>query len=102
MNAEIAAFAAAAKFPLLAGTVFFSAVAFLCMGRDKANAQAKRSRIPERTLLLFAWCFGGPGAFLGMEFFRHKTKKPPFPTLLPLLALLQSGLVFAAFLLSGG
>lgn len=94
--------AAAVKTPLLAAVCAFSVLAFLLMGADKRKARGGKSRISERTLILFAAVFGGIGAFLGMEFFRHKTRKPPFPWLLPLLALFQGGLLIAVFALSNG
>lgn len=91
---------AAAKTPLLAAVCVFSALAFLLMGVDKRKARAGKSRISERTLILFAVLFGGIGAYLGMEIFRHKTRKAPFPWLLPLFALFQSALLIAVFALS--
>lgn len=94
--------AAAAQTPLIAAMCAASALGFLLMGLDKLKAKLGARRIRERTLLLVAACFGGVGAYLGMEVFRHKTRKPPFPWLVPLLALLQCALLFASFALTKG
>lgn len=53
-------------------------VAFTLYGVDKRRARRGAWRIPEKTLLLFTWLFGGVGAFAGMRVFRHKTKHPRF------------------------
>lgn len=66
--------------------------AFVVMGADKllARMNAKRAenkrlqRVPERTLMAFAVCFGGTGVFAAMQLFRHKTRKPLFKFGVPL------------------
>ena len=71
--------------------------AFCLMGVDKrraklraAGASAKKvRRIPEATLLLWAGCFGGVGATLGMFVFRHKTRHWYFRIGLPVMAAVQ-------------
>jgi len=77
-----------------------SAVSFFMMGADKLQAKAGRRRIRERTLLLSAALFGGIGAYLGMTLFHHKTRKPPFPVLLPLFAVFQAALAAAVIMLA--
>lgn len=62
---------------------------FLLMGYDKRQARRGGKRVRERTLLLSAVLCGGPGAFLGMELFRHKTRHLRFRVLLPVCAILQ-------------
>ncbi len=69
-----------------------SLLAFLLFGTDKLKAKTGRRRIPERTLLAAALLGGGAGALLGMYAFHHKTRKPPFPLLVPLFFLLQAAL----------
>ena len=64
-------------------------VTFIMYGVDKSKAKKGRWRIPEKTLLLFAACFGGLGAFLGMRIFRHKTKHTSFKIIVPMCMLLQ-------------
>ena len=64
-------------------------VTFALYGADKSKAKKGKWRIPEKTLLLFAACFGGLGAFLGMKIFRHKTKHTSFKILVPVLMIIQ-------------
>ncbi len=64
-------------------------VTFVLYGADKAKAKRGSWRIPEKTLLLFAMCFGGLGAFLGMKLFRHKTKHTSFRILVPVFMIIQ-------------
>lgn len=64
-------------------------VTFILYGADKAKAKKGKWRIPEKTLLLFAACFGGLGAFLGMKVFRHKTKHTSFRILVPVCMIIQ-------------
>lgn len=59
-------------------------LAFVLFGADKKRAQNDQWRIPEKHLLLSAAAGGSLGAFMGMYFFRHKTKKRKFCTLVPL------------------
>ena len=64
-------------------------VTLVLYGADKAKAKRGSWRIPEKTLLLFAMCFGGLGAFLGMKLFRHKTKHTSFRILVPVFMIIQ-------------
>lgn len=64
-------------------------VTFALYGADKSKARKGKWRIPEKTLLLFAACFGGLGAFLGMKLFRHKTKHTSFKILVPTFMIIQ-------------
>ena len=64
-------------------------VTFALDGADKSKAKKGKWRIPEKTLLLFAACFGGLGAFLGMKIFRHKTKHTSFKILVPVFMIIQ-------------
>ncbi|MCR5489412.1 MAG: DUF1294 domain-containing protein [Saccharofermentans sp.] len=70
-------------------------VTFILYGVDKGKAKKGRWRIPEKTLLLFAVCFGGLGAFLGMKIFRHKTKHTSFKILVPTFMITQFILIAA-------
>lgn len=67
--------------------------AFLLMGRDKKKAVQHKYRISERTLWTVAFLFGAPGMFIGMQMFRHKTKHSSFKYGLPILSILEIGLV---------
>jgi uncharacterized membrane protein YsdA (DUF1294 family) len=48
---------------------------FMLMAYDKYLAKAQKQRIPERTLLSFAFIGGTIGSVLAMLVFRHKTSK---------------------------
>ncbi len=72
-------------------------VAFLLYGVDKWLARLGWRRVSERTLVGIAALGAAPGAWLGMLFFRHKTLKPKFRYGVPLLALVEAGIVAAVF-----
>ena len=75
--------------------IIMNLVTFTLYGADKAKAKKGKWRIPEKTLLLFAACFGGLGAFLGMKIFRHKTKHTSFKILVPVFMIIQFILIAA-------
>ncbi|HEY1607292.1 MAG TPA: DUF1294 domain-containing protein [Allosphingosinicella sp.] len=58
---------------------------------DKQRARAGAWRISEASLLAMAVIGGTPGAFLARAWFRHKTRKQPFGTVLFLIAAIQAG-----------
>ena len=68
-----------------------SLLSFALMYFDKRAAQNDGRRVPERTLLLWAFVGGGIGAKLAQNRFRHKTQKQPFRTWLN-VALIVNGL----------
>lgn len=74
---------------LLAWAGFWNLLAFSAMGLDKHRAKTGAWRIPERRLFLFALLGGGPGGFLGMLAFRHKTRHLAFRIGFPALALID-------------
>lgn len=82
---------------ILCGNIIFYAVlliglnfiSFTAYGIDKYRAKNNGWRISEDTLLILTFIFGGPGAFLGMKVFRHKTKHIKFKILVPLFLILQ-------------
>ncbi|WP_066901468.1 DUF1294 domain-containing protein [Streptobacillus notomytis] len=53
---------------------------FISFGIDKFLAIKNMVRIPEKTLLLLS-LIGPFGAIIGMNFFRHKTKKLKFKSI---------------------
>ena len=61
----------------------------LIYGLDKLKAKKGAWRIPEKTLLLLALFLGAPGALIGMELFRHKTKHRLFTIGVPVCFLLN-------------
>ncbi len=58
--------------------VVMSLICFMAYGFDKRRAQRGGRRIPERTLHFMAFMGGWPGAYLGQQYFRHKTQKLAF------------------------
>jgi uncharacterized membrane protein YsdA (DUF1294 family) len=64
-------------------------LAFGLYGYDKYKAMLRMRRISESTLIFLTFIGGASGAYLSMKIFRHKTRKPKFYILVPLLLLLQ-------------
>ena len=71
--------------------------AFVAYGVDKSRAQRGAWRISERALIALALVGGALGAFLGMRVFHHKTRKPLFRIVVPLLLVIDV-LVFGSAL----
>ena len=75
--------------------IVVNVLGFVLYGLDKAKSKGKERRIPERTLLWIARLGGGVGCWLGMLFFRHKTKHIRFKVIVPLWTVLWTvGVVF--------
>lgn len=70
-------------------------LAFLVFGWDKWAARRGARRVPEARLLLFAALLGAPGAWLGVNVFRHKTVKTSFRIRLVLVTLLNLAVAVA-------
>ena len=81
---------------LLCALVIMSLISFIMYGIDKRKAQLGKWRISEKALLLSALFMGGPGAFLGMQLFRHKTKHLHFKLLVPLFCIINIAIIIAA------
>lgn len=60
---------------------------------DKRKARMHKWRIPEKTLFLIALLGGSIGSNLGMYLFHHKTKHWYFVWGMPLILLVQAGLL---------
>lgn len=73
--------------------VIMSLIALIAYGRDKRLAKTGKWRTPEKTLLILAACFGGIGAFAGMQLFRHKTKHTAFQIVVPSCMIIQLALL---------
>jgi len=66
--------------PLLLPVAYgvMSLITFLMYAVDKGAAESGNRRIPEGRLHLFELLCGWPGALVGQQFFRHKTRKTSF------------------------
>lgn len=73
-------------------------IGLFAMFLDKQKAKRDKWRIPEKTLFLIALIGGSLGTTLGMNIFRHKTKHWYFKFGMPLILIIQLGLLiyFAA------
>lgn len=56
---------------------------------DKKRARNRQWRIPESTLLLVSLLGGALGGLIGMEMFKHKTKKMKFIIGMPLILIVN-------------
>ena len=72
-------------------------IAFILFGVDKYKASHDLWRIPESTLILFAFLGGAIGALAGMKVFHHKTRKIKFRILIP--AALVFNIAVAGFII---
>lgn len=70
-----------------------SVVTFAAFAWDKRCARRGAWRMPEKTLLTLCALCGAPGGMAAMRLCRHKTKKPPFPLVVPLLCIAQGALL---------
>ena len=73
--------------------ILINAFSFSLMGIDKRRARRGAWRISEKALFLSAILGGSVGAILGMQLFRHKTKHWYFVIGMPLILLVQIGIV---------
>lgn len=64
-------------------------ISFCLIGIDKYFAKNNMYRISEKTLVIVSLLLGGIGSFIGMYFFRHKTKHKKFIIGIPIIILLN-------------
>lgn len=64
-------------------------ITFFAYGNDKKRARQNRWRISEKVLMTLALLGGSAGAFLGMQVFHHKTKKPLFKIGVPCILIIH-------------
>ena len=74
--------------------LLINGIVFVIYGIDKWKATNHRFRIPEHTLMLAA-VFGVFGAYGGMHFFHHKTRKPKFYIGVPVIFILEMAAIAA-------
>ncbi len=73
--------------------IVMSGLSFALYGFDKRRARVAGRRVSEQTLHLLAFMGGWPGAFLGQQYFRHKTQKASFLITFWLIACLHVAVV---------
>ena len=78
---------------LLIYLLIINFIGFFAMFLDKQKAKRNKWRISEKTLFLLALIGGSLGTTLGMRTFRHKTKHWYFKFGMPLILLIQAGLL---------
>ena len=82
---------------LICYVILINIVTFLIYLIDKKKAEKDKWRIGERTLLLLAVIGGSIGALLAMHVARHKTKKNRFRIGIPVILIIQAGLLIWAW-----
>jgi len=65
-------------------------ISFLIMGYDKYLAKRNKWRISENMLFFFSAILGSLGTFIGMHYFRHKTKHIKFVIGIPIMFILNA------------
>jgi len=80
--------------------VFINLLGFALMGLDKHKAKIQAWRIPESNLFLTAIAGGSIGSIVGMYFFHHKTKHLTFVIGMPLILIIQAGLLIWLYFFS--
>ena len=78
---------------IVAYLILVNIAGFVLMGVDKSKAKRRKWRIPEATLFLVAAIGGSIGSIAGMYAFRHKTKHWYFVWGMPLILIIQIGLI---------
>ena len=77
--------------------ILINLIAFFAMYLDKRKAKYGKWRIPEQTLFILALIGGSIGAIIGMQVFRHKTKKLRFSIGFPVILVLQIILIISVW-----
>ncbi|OPZ92763.1 MAG: hypothetical protein BWY74_01433 [Firmicutes bacterium ADurb.Bin419] len=67
-------------------------IGFVIVGADKNKAKKKLWRVPEKTFFLIAVLGGGAGVYIGMLFFRHKTRHWYFMVGIPAIFLVEAAI----------
>lgn len=74
--------------------ILINLFAIMITAHDKLAAVRHRRRVPERTLMLISALGGAPAMYLTMLVIRHKTRKPLFMIGIPLVFLLELGIIW--------
>lgn len=73
--------------------IVINVVTFMMFGVDKRRAIKDGRRIPEKTLIQMVVIGGSVGAYAGMQVFRHKTRKSKFYLGVPMIFLIEAGII---------
>lgn len=74
--------------------IIINIITFFYFGIDKIKAHWNKRRIPETILWGLALFGGSIGALVGMNFFRHKTKKISFQSGIAIIIIVQIFLLY--------
>ena len=77
--------------------IIINILSFIIYGIDKLKAIKKKERISEKTLILIGILGGSIGSLIGMNLFRHKTKKLKFIISLPLILIIHIIIYYTCF-----
>ena len=79
---------------IIAYLLSINAATFLLFGYDKLIAGSSLMRVPERTLYILSILGASPAVLVGINLFRHKTRKPAFQVRIILIFLIQLALFY--------
>ncbi|NLC04310.1 MAG: DUF1294 domain-containing protein [Tissierellia bacterium] len=65
--------------------ILINVITFILFSLDKKRAKSRQWRIPESTLLFVSLLGGAVGGLIGMQIFKHKTKKMKFVIGMPII-----------------
>ncbi|HEX6923449.1 MAG TPA: DUF1294 domain-containing protein [Bacillales bacterium] len=77
---------------LIGYVLIINVFALMVMAVDKRKARKEKWRIPEARIWMIAWIGGAPGVWIGMKWFKHKTKHRKFVVGVPFLCFLNIGI----------
>lgn len=77
--------------------IIINILSFILYGIDKLKAIKKKEKISEKALILIGILGGSIGSLIGMNLFRHKTKKLKFIISLPLILIIHIIVVIYLF-----
>ena len=77
--------------------IIINILSFILYGIDKLKAIKKKERISEKTLILIGILGASIGSLIGMNLFRHKTKKLKFIISLPLILIIHIIIYYTCF-----
>ena len=81
------------QYYLLFYFALISSVAVIVTAHDKSAAKKSKRRVPEKVLFLIALLGGSLAMYLTMKAIRHKTLHKRFMIGLPLIFIVQTGLI---------